>query len=537
MKTQTKKVICLLVAIASVLTIVSTVSYAYFTAMADVREQSATLTTGTMNATFRDGNAGLSATLNFGESVTKTFTIQNTGTLESTVQMYWEDLVNTYTNGSLTYTLSYSETENGTYTNLVSNRNVPVANSSFRSNLATDIRVPANTTYYYRLVITLNYLENVNQDADVNARFSTKFAIGNEKLQTTIDKIIASSNGVKSGFAEMATTDEGIYEMADDYGTSYYYRGAVENNYVKFGGFYWRIIRINGDGSVRMIYDGTQAYANGDNGSEIADRFIKTTQKWNENRGDAKYVGWMYGGANGEASLSKNQAQENVTNSDIKNVVDEWYTNNIEINSANAGKNLSNYLGDEIFCNDRSIPGKESTKWADDTGLGYAKNSTGYGTMNRFIDPNKLDSHSWWTAESMPTPQLTCPNENDMFTVTSQTINGKTTNGALTKKIGLITADETVLAGGRHYDEDVSSENKLYYLYKNSNYWTMSPRSFDNNAAAIFYIGGVSGAFNGHYVNDDRGAVAPVINISSEYAKTLIGNGTMSAPYQIPGVE
>ena len=59
---------------------------------------------------------------------------------------------------------------------------------------------------------------------------------------------VMNPNGVKSGFDDPATTDEGVFEMEDDYGTSYYYRGAVENNYVKFAGFYWRIIRVNGDG-------------------------------------------------------------------------------------------------------------------------------------------------------------------------------------------------------------------------------------------------------------------------------------------------
>ncbi len=42
----------------------------------------------------------------------------------------------------------------------------------------------------------------------------------------------------------------------DDYGTSYYFRGNVENNWVKFAGYYWRILRMNGDGSIRMIYAG-----------------------------------------------------------------------------------------------------------------------------------------------------------------------------------------------------------------------------------------------------------------------------------------
>ena len=83
------------------------------------------------------------------------------------------------------------------------------------------------------------------------------------------DSIIASSNGVRTEFDDSATTAEGVFEMEDDYGTSFYYRGAVTNNYVKFAEFYWRIIRVNGDGSLRIMYDGTQAYANGTNNAGI----------------------------------------------------------------------------------------------------------------------------------------------------------------------------------------------------------------------------------------------------------------------------
>lgn len=62
-----------------------------------------------------------------------------------------------------------------------------------------------------------------------------------------------------SNFGYPARTNEGMYSASDNYGTSYYYRGAVDNNWVRFANFYWRIIRINGDGSIRMIYAGTSA--------------------------------------------------------------------------------------------------------------------------------------------------------------------------------------------------------------------------------------------------------------------------------------
>ena len=133
-----------------------------------------------------------------------------------------------------------------------------------------------------------------------------------EKTLSSEDTLVTlgiTSNGEKSGFDTPATTDEGVFEMKDDYGMSYYYRGAVTNNYVKFAGFYWRIIRVNGDGSLRIMYDGTQAYANG---TYNVGRFIKTGQVYNTNLNDAKYVGWMYGSAGTTASTSKEQAQANV---------------------------------------------------------------------------------------------------------------------------------------------------------------------------------------------------------------------------------
>ena len=91
--------------------------------------------------------------------------------------------------------------------------------------------------------------------------------------EKTLQKLGLSSQDSKNvNFARSALTDEtkdGLFSLEDDYGLSYYFRGAVENNYIKFGTnatgeeMWWRIIRINGDGSIRILYDGTQGWANG----------------------------------------------------------------------------------------------------------------------------------------------------------------------------------------------------------------------------------------------------------------------------------
>ncbi len=553
--------------------------------MSDSKPTQSVINTATVSAIFRDGDSGISEELTFGQSITKKFTIENTGTAEARVKMFWNKLVNTYLAQSLTYTLSYAETEEGPYTEIIAKTNVPQSTNPSKKILAQDLSIPADKTYYYNLVVTLNYLEDVNQDSDLDAVFYTDFTLEdiNEKyyvtfnanggevetssktitenevygtlptpvrtnyeflgwytgidngIQITENSIIElnethtlyarwkrlplseiitkSSKGNLSSFDPDAVTDEGIYEMQDDYGTSYYYRGTSENNYVKFAGYYWRIIRLNGNGSLRIIYDGTSAHANGESSD---DRYIKVSQPFNAKYNDAKYVGWMFGGNQGVESTSKTQAQRNDTNSDIKTVVDTWYKTNIK------DRGYGSYVSDTLFCNDRSIPGKSVTKWTSDTGLGYAKNATAYAALGRYMSGNNSASLS---SKTKVQPIFTCSQKADRFTV-YDTSKG---NGALTYPVGLITADEVVAAGsGKH-----GTYNNKYYLYKSSKYrtWTLTPYSLDTSGYAnVFYISS-SGQFNENDVSYATGAVAPVINLSAEYISTMEGDGTMESPY------
>ncbi len=513
MNLKTKRMICLLIAIASVLTIIGSVSYAYFTAMGEVTPMDATLNTATVSVKFSDNDLGLNAELNFGESVTKKFKIENTGTADAKVKMFFDQMINTYTEGSLTYTLSYSETEDGTYTEVVSKTNVPQSDRTSKKILANSLTIPVGKTYYYNLEITLNLLSDVNQDADLNAIFNTKFKVEDINYELdysleTLKYLNVTSNGVRTDFDTSATTDEGVFEMEDDYGTSYYYRGAVTNNYVKFAGFYWRIIRINGDGSLRIMYDGTQAYLNG---TDNVGRFIKTGQAYNTNYNDNKYVGWMYGPTGTTKSTSKEEAQTNIEDSTIKKVVDAWYKTNIE----DAG--YGNAVSDTLFCNDRSILGKEATGWIDDTGLGYRGNATAYGAYARM--------RAGFSGFIGAMPTFICSERNDAFTVND--INKG--NGALTYPVGLITADEIVAAGSGKYQRT----NKSYYLYKSSShwYWSLSPYIVNTSGSAIVFMVYTNGSLSNDYVSNGC-AVAPVINLSAEYVKTLKGTGTMENPYQ-----
>ena len=294
-------------------------------------------------------------------------------------------------------------------------------------------------------------------------------------------------------------TTVGIYKTKDDIGTSYYFRGDVENNYVLFANKYWRIIRINGDGSIRMIYAGTSAHENGYDDSSTKDTSIGTSA-FNSSYSYNAFVGFMYGtfGASDYATT-----HANTNDSTIKKALDTWYTNNI--------KNTTNeqYVVDAIYCNDRSL--SPST-----TGTGAEKSETDYGAFNRLYD-NK-------------TPTLKCSQVNDRFTK-SAAVSGVTGNGKLTNAIGLITADEVAYAGGLYYQSDGSASNSKYYLYTKNDYWTMSPSGFGIRAFE-FNVYGSEGYLGYSYgVDNSARDVRPVISLSSGALSS--GTGTKTDPFKI----
>lgn len=135
--------------------------------------------------------------------------------------------------------------------------------------------------------------------------------------------ILANStvNSTTPDFSTVATTNEGVYAAEDDLGTSYYFRGAVDNNWVQFGkdstgnDMYWRIIRINGDGSIRMIYTGTTSPTESTKVVMTGKGTYISIGEFNDNISDSGsiYVGYMY--TDGEYFKS----------SKIKTKIDNWY--------------------------------------------------------------------------------------------------------------------------------------------------------------------------------------------------------------------
>ena len=281
-----------------------------------------------------------------------------------------------------------------------------------------------------------------------------------------------ASTSCTSGCGEATV---GIYETTDNLGTSYYYRGDVENNYVKFAGYYWRIIRINGDGSIRIIYDGTSAHANG----ELSDDRQTGTSAYSAspNYNQSYYVGYMY-----QTGAQRPSSQNGGTTSTIKGVLESRYSTNI------AGKGYDDkVVSSPGFCNDRNTASGDN--WVSSGTTFY------YAPYERIYTTRQ--------------PSLQCSNDNDIYTT----------------KVGLITADEVMYAGG------TTSSNSSYYLYTGQIYWTMSPYYFNAaySSASVFRVNS-SGVLSSSNVHSTRG-VRPVINIASNVRIT--GSGTISDPYVV----
>ncbi len=332
----------------------------------------------------------------------------------------------------------------------------------------------ATPTSYYRVRPVITTLKgNIKQPAYL-------------KDQILEDNNEQSDSNINFSQISSSTNGQGLYytnENTEDNKTTYYFRGAVENNYVEFAGFYWRIIRINEDGSIRIIMDKQDA--------EIETQNSVFNIVYNNNA----HVGYMYG-ETGSSSYSATHA--NINDSRIKTVLDTWYEENL--------LDYASYLADAGFCGDRSLS----------SGTGIAETTTYYGAYNRLYN-NK-------------TPQFACPQSNDLYTTSSSTKGNK----ALDYPVGLISLDEVAYAGGV-----ISKSNDSYYLYSEGEYWTMTPSNvslenggseIDRNYAYNFTVGN-DGNLDIRRLNYLL-SVRAVINLKSN-VEWISGNGTENDPYII----
>ncbi len=378
-------------------------------------------------------------------------------------------------------------------------------------------------------------------------------------------------------FSKIAPNDsetDGLYMAEDDEGESYYYRGAVKNNYVSFAGFIWRIIRRNGDGSVRMIYSGKSTSNTGDNVTIGNSQF--NSKYW-----DPTYVGYKY---NEDFSLHEsngttgydwftnttkynfgtgytfNQSTRKFTlTGDIKQLT--WNDNHDEIvnnqlysclnTSCNVVYRVTGYINDTqmrvqpISYSSNSLLSAQtnSTDSPIKTKLDnwYKTNMTSYTSKladETFCSDRSITSGSGYLTtpttlygaytrlQDRKTPSLKCSQDNDKFKMSNE-------SAKLSYPVGLILADEVALAGGRAYYNVAYSPNSNYYLYNGKYFWTLSPSRFNsNNSAARVWPVVSSGSLNPWYYVTNSNGVRPVINLKANMLITK-GDGSSLNPFVI----
>ena len=405
---------------------------------------------------------------------------------------------------------------------------------------------------YYNLNVSQAQLGGKNFTGKIYAISKGCSSEDGSSVKKGYETILANNGGAASmttltstDFAKVTTaSDKGMYKAQDDLGMSYYFRGAVDNNWVKYGKYtkdtyytydgdynyslvsscdgldncfkiaskgddmYWRIIRINGDNSIRMIYAGTYAPdANtkvtltesgnlDDDGNLIGGQKTAVgNSKFNQNYDSAEYVGYMY---------TIGEQHGTSQSSDIKTYLEDWYANYTDLNKTGTK------ITDQIYCNDRTVSTSD-----------VAYSPTNYTTLTSW---NSTGTNYYYGANGRVfnnpvSPDYKCPVASDKFTTTTAKGNGK-----LSYPVGLITADEITFAG-----LPAGKTNNSFYLYTGDYYWAGSPNGFNVGYAIEFDV------VDGGYLGSDRvhsnGGVRGVVSLSSE--SKLLGSGTYNDVYTV----
>ena len=510
-KKKQKRVIIYLM-IISLICIVG-VSYAFFTAgMSSETSTTVRADAGTMKITYSGGANINLAGIYPKDDVWATKTITVTGNNTTDAEMYYKlTLVvdsNTFkTDDPLQYELVSTNTStNGEIIPNISKKDI----TGTSIELGNGHFAKANNAKHTYLLKIYYSKKATSQNANQGATFSAHVEITSAKAPTvsTLAQTILAKNEVKAPIttpgAAVSTASEALLASTeDDNGTSYYFRGAVTNNYVEFANKCWRIVRISGDGSVKLILhnDNTTKVANpcdaaNNSASAAFARYSGETYKsaFNTNYNENAYVGFKYGTA-GASDYATTHA--NTNKSTILTNLETWYNNNLS--------DYADKIADTVWCNDKTNVDKTYDPWGiTPNGLGYAKNVTYYGATKRLVGTSGSAGGTG--------PSLKC-------------------NGELSKinsKVGLITADELAYAGYAY-----NLQNTTTYLQENATdtyWWSLSPRNFDGFSASVWYVSGSFGNFVGNDVGITNG-VRPSISLKS--TTNVTGEGTSSSPYII----
>ena len=503
--------------LVSVICIIS-VSYAFFVLYLRQTDNNSVTALSCFTSTLTEENSAINLTNEFPikdeDGIKKTpFTFKITNNCNNYVKAYIT--IDSLKEGTANYILSkYMKanvstkgTTDGTSL-IIGTQNTKVLDNKHNGYIVKEVGLNSKESKEFDLRLWINYDTTKEQAAGMT--YLSQVVIVTEPGKPTFAETILANNEVKTPIttpgAAISTASEALLASTeDDYGTSYYFRGAVTNNYVEFANKCWRIVRVGGDGSVKLILhnDNPTGAANpcdaaNNSASAAFARYSGTTYKsaFNTNYNDNAYVGFKYG-TPGSGTYQATHA--NTNNSTILTNLETWYTNNL--------KTYESVIDDTVWCNDKTnVTDTSYNPWgySNVTGLGYGTNVTYYGATQRLVGTSGSAGGTG--------PSLKC-------------------NGELSKinsKVGLITADELAYAGYAY-----AKNNTTTYLQENATdtyWWSLSPIYFDGGRAGVWNVDGSSGYFVRSSVYNTYG-VRP--SISLKPSTNVTGEGTSSTPYII----
>ena len=414
--------------------------------------------------TYKDGSAIDNLTISY-DTETGSLSISPFTTRGTKCTLYFNEDAN-----PLIHDVSLSSTQNSITVTVNASDDHGITNYYYRINNGSYVNSTSNSYTFSNLTANTNYTIDVYVvDTMGNSSEVYTDSINTQRIPgRTMQEIIAGYNkSTRSSFSSVLTTrtTNTVYQTTDWDGTTYYFAGAPTDNWVYFGGYYWRIIRLNGDGTTRLIYAGTSTTESGED-DQIG------TSAFNSMYNRSYYVG-----------LSYNTTQHGTgTSSTILTALNNWYNGS---SSGNLGTNYGSYIDSNAgFCSDREMA--SGSTWSANP------NSTIYYAARERLETNK-------------TPNLAC-NSNDILNI----------------PVGLITADEVAYAGAVY-----GTSNTGYYLNNiGQSYWTMTPYYFNGSNARVLVLS-VTGYFGSGDIPASNG-VRPVINLKSDTEFTGTGTSTDS---------
>ncbi len=482
--------------VASLLVVVLSVTLAYFTAQIIGKGKNISVSSADLKIVFTDTDGNIEGNgITPGWSNSKTFTVKNESNGTYKYDIIIKDLVNTFK----TYKyLQYKITSTDGGYNMTDYSYLPKSSTKEDVALAYEVSIDKGKTHTYTIEIRYVNDESVDQSIDMGQSLSGTIYI-REFTKPTMkltDKLMADNPtiGTRTTFTAFTETNTGtLYKATEQIGTNpvkdvYYFAGDVKNNWVKFAGFYWRIIRTNADGSIKLLYAGTSP--------DTTSGYIGMSA-FNTTYNDPMYVGYKYGTT---GSLENNRL--NTNDSTIKTYVDNWYKNNLTAYT----KYLSN---DAVYCNDRNLA----------SGQTYSTTSSfNYAPYER-IYTNKQ-------------PTYNCTNMSDAFSVNN-------TSAKLNYPVGLMSIDELSYAGGQA-GKSLTTPYAWYYTnangessYGSAPFWALSPGYWNGSGSSVWYVFGsvYPGYLNRNHVGGSV-AVRPSVSLLS---CNLIsgGDGSANNPYVI----